>query len=223
MNNTFKYSYLHYIVYETTCLVNNKTYIGSHATNNINDGYLGSGRSFRNAVKKYGKPNFVRKILFSFSTVEEMLLKEAELITSEYIHSKNTYNLVPGGRGGFHIIDIETWKTNLKVASENRSNKQPALGHTHSEETKKKISNAAKGRKAWNKGLPGTWTGRHHSFESKNKISESKKNRPFTPYASNRVSAVAGRKWFNDGKITYYLFPNDPKASKLNTGRLKKL
>ena len=146
MNNTFKYSYLHYIVYETTCLVNNKTYIGSHATNNINDGYLGSGRSFRNAVKKYGKPNFVRKILFSFSTVEEMLLKEAELITSEYIHSKNTYNLVPGGRGGFHIIDIETWKKNLKVASENRSNKQPALGHTHSEETKKKMSKAVKNR-----------------------------------------------------------------------------
>lgn len=38
MNNIFKHSYTHYIVYETICLVNNKTYIGSHATDNINDG-----------------------------------------------------------------------------------------------------------------------------------------------------------------------------------------
>lgn len=50
-------------VYITTNIINGKQYIGSHATNNINDGYIGSGRIFLKAVNKYGKQNFQREIL----------------------------------------------------------------------------------------------------------------------------------------------------------------
>jgi hypothetical protein len=34
-------------------------------------------------------------------------------------------------------------------------------------------------------------------------------------------SAVAGRKWYNDGIKTYYLFPNNPATLSLNLGRKK--
>ena len=42
----------HYLVYKTTNLVNGKIYIGKHETNDINDGYLGSGNLIRLAIKK---------------------------------------------------------------------------------------------------------------------------------------------------------------------------
>lgn len=44
-----------YIIYKTTCLVNNMKYIGWHSTNNLNDGYLGSGKYLLRAIDKYGK------------------------------------------------------------------------------------------------------------------------------------------------------------------------
>ena len=42
-------------VYVTTCLINNKQYVGSHCTDNIDDNYIGSGRLFLKAVRKHGK------------------------------------------------------------------------------------------------------------------------------------------------------------------------
>jgi hypothetical protein len=61
-----------YIVYKTINLVNNKFYIGKH-TQNLDpyqfDGYYGSGSQIINAVKKYGKENFIRETLFVFDNL----------------------------------------------------------------------------------------------------------------------------------------------------------
>ena len=46
-----------WIIYKTTCTVNNKIYIGQHKTDNIDDGYIGSGKLITSAIKKYGKKN----------------------------------------------------------------------------------------------------------------------------------------------------------------------
>ena len=47
-----------YIIYKTTNLINNNIYIGQHATEDINDNYLGSGVALLSDIKKYGKDNF---------------------------------------------------------------------------------------------------------------------------------------------------------------------
>jgi len=86
-----------YILYKTTCLINNKTYIGIHQTNNLDDGYLGSGLAFLRALKKYGKENFKREILEFCETYAELLEKEREYVNEIWVKDKTNYNLKTGG------------------------------------------------------------------------------------------------------------------------------
>ncbi len=65
-----------WIIYKTTCLKNNKIYVGQHKTKNINDGYMGSGKLIRRAFEKYGVDNFTREILCECDSREEACIRE---------------------------------------------------------------------------------------------------------------------------------------------------
>jgi len=110
-----------HIIYKTTNLINGKIYIGAHSTSVLNDGYLGSGKYLKRAIKKYGIENFKREILHLFNTKEEMFSKEREIVTVDFIEENNTYNLKIGGSGG-----------NPGIVG-------AFSGRKHSNETKKKI------------------------------------------------------------------------------------
>jgi hypothetical protein len=146
-----------YIVYKITNTKNKKIYIGKHQTENINDGYFGSGVALEKAIKKYGKDLFIKKILFIFETEDEMNTKEKEIVTEKFIAKKNNYNMGVGGEGGSHF-----------------------KGKTHTEETKKKLSLLSKGRKAseeTRKKISEAGKKRIWSAETKQKISEKAKLR----------------------------------------------
>lgn len=93
-----------FTIYKTTCHVNNKIYIGLHkCTKRCSKGqskpceYYGSGTVLNKALKKYGKENFSKEILFQFPTKEEALIKEKELVTEEFVLRNDTYNQTIGG------------------------------------------------------------------------------------------------------------------------------
>lgn len=125
------------------------------------DFYLGSGKLLKKAIKKYGRENFKKEILFTFFSKEEALLKEAQIVTLEIVNDKKSYNLKIGGEGGWDFINeklktdkeykknfyskhsliikklhkngkLDGWKINRKVNYFKNKN--------HSEESKIKIS-----------------------------------------------------------------------------------
>lgn len=104
-----------YIVYKITNLINNKIYIGSHKTNDLNDNYMGSGKLIKQAVEKYGFNNFKKEILFIYNNPKQMYLKEAEIVDEEFLKRTDVYNLVPGGHGGWDYIN----SNKLNYRSEN--------------------------------------------------------------------------------------------------------
>lgn len=90
-----------YTVYQIINKVNGKIYIGKHQTKDLNDRYMGSGKYLHSAISKYGIDNFSKEILFQFNSEAEMNAKEAELVTADFCLREDTYNLCPGGQGGW--------------------------------------------------------------------------------------------------------------------------
>ena len=76
-----KYKY-HYF-YKIINLINNHFYYGIHSTNNLDDGYMGSGVYLKEDQLKYGLDKFKKDILFECQSREELSNKEAELVDDE--------------------------------------------------------------------------------------------------------------------------------------------
>ena len=93
-----------YIIYETTNIINGKKYIGKHATDNVEDDYLGSGIALRKAIQKYGRGNFTKRILFIFYNEADMNKKEQEIIDVDIVRDRMYYNAAVGGRGGNIVL-----------------------------------------------------------------------------------------------------------------------
>ncbi len=91
---------MHYLIYKVTNKLNNRFYVGKHKTENKNDDYHGSGILIDRAIKKYGKENFSKELLFECSSEEEMNQKEIDIVDEEFVAREDTYNIALGGNGG---------------------------------------------------------------------------------------------------------------------------
>ena len=90
----------HYF-YKITNTINNHFYYGVHNTDDLNDGYMGSGVRLHKAYKKYGVENFKKEILKFFDSAEEAFDYEESVVNETLVYDKNCYNLQCGGKGGF--------------------------------------------------------------------------------------------------------------------------
>ena len=185
----------HYIIYETKNLKDGKIYIGMHETDNLEDGYLGSGKRLKRAIRYYGKEFFERKILFTFDNREDMIAKEIELVNEEFFKRKDTYNLKLGGEGG--LINEEhkkKWILNGQAAARVKLKEL----HDNSKWLKAKVEKISKTMKEkYKHGLlnVNTFQNRKHSEESKNKIRNT-----ITGKQSGSNNSQFGKTWITNGK-----------------------
>jgi group I intron endonuclease len=186
-------------IYQTTNNVNGKIYIGVHSTLDIHDSYLGSGKNLKRAIKKHGKENFKKEILHIVGSIEEAYNIEEKIVNEDFISRDDTYNVKIGGDRGPRNAgknnpmygkkhSLETRAKNSEARKgQHAGEKHPlyGIGHsqeakekirqarqntTHSDETKKKMSESHLGKTPWNKG-------RILSEETRKKMSERAKDR----------------------------------------------
>ena len=134
-------------VYITINLKNGKMYIGAHRGSE-QDGYLGSGKLFLKALKKYGREMFEQRIL-SFAENEDNLFDLEKKFIFEYnaVEDKNFYNTTAGGKNPVMFGEANPFfgKTHSDEIKQKMS--EARKGRIISEETKKKTSNSLKGKK----------------------------------------------------------------------------
>jgi hypothetical protein len=200
------------IIYKATNKINGKCYVGQttrelkvrkrHHLNSKED-----GNYFHNALYKYGPENFQWEVLCECESKEELNEMEFHYI-KQYNSSwkESGYNLTEGGEG--NPMDNPDTRKKISIANSKRIIKQSTkdkmskankgknnpnygkkskgcLGYKHTEEAKRKISEANKGKTPWCKGLTKETDkrlknmsllskGKYISEETKRKISESR-------------------------------------------------
>lgn len=172
-------------IYKITCTAGrfkDKFYFGQHTTDNLDDGYKGSGTLITQYYKKH--PNDYIKEIISYHKSQEELNQVEHDIIEPWLNNPMCLNLIGGGKQkgiseeqrkklseslkghtpwnkGKHNIYSEETIEKLRIASYSSPMQSPESrkkaaekkrGIHCSEETKRKLSEANKGQIPWTKG-----------------------------------------------------------------------
>ena len=156
----------HYI-YKTECKTTGGYYYGMHSTDDLNDGYVGSGKRLWHSINKHGKENHVCEKLEFLENRKKLREREARIVNEDLIQDPSCMNIMNGGGGG-KISDEQQRKRSSAggraLALKIKNDKEYAKKHSElsSKEMKKKHK---LGKIKYD-----TFTGKSHSEESKRKI-----------------------------------------------------
>ena len=200
-----------YCVYIHINKINNKKYIGITCKQNPEDRWGPNGSKYKKnqpcfyrAIQKYGWENFEHVIwaenLFEYEakSIEVALIETYKTNVSRWHDEAEGYNMTDGGEG--------------------------TKGHETSEETRRKMSEALKGKYV---GENASFYGKHHTEESKKKMSETKKkmyvgeNHPFygrkhTEDAKRKMSESKKGKYTGENNWFYGKKHSDDTRAKMS-------
>lgn len=149
----------YHILYKTTCHTTGRYYIGIHSTDEMEDGYLGSGIHLTRSVKKHGRLAHTREVLEVLPSRDDLKVREEEVVTEDLI--KNDVlcmNLIIGGNSNDREFGVtEKTRELLSIASKRFTRTKEHYekvvatriangSYAHTDETKQKISDQFKGK-----------------------------------------------------------------------------
>ena len=181
----------YHFIYKTTNIVNEKYYIGMHSTDDLNDGYIGSGKKLWYSIKKYGKENFKIEYLEFFKNRKLLIEAEKKIVNNELIKDPLCLNLKLGGTGG--LINEEhayNWhaaggREVLRIFGK-RHNERMRTDLEYREKIISKISSKLKNQQKW--------LGKKHKEISKRKIGEAN-----SKYQQGSGNSQFGTCWITNG------------------------
>lgn len=187
-------------IYKITCTAGSfkgKFYYGQHTTENLDDGYTGSGILIRRYLKNY-PDKYIKEIISFHNSQEELNQAEYDIIHPN-LNNSMCLNLIEGGTGGA-LSEISR-----KKMSESKKGKTPwNKGKTdiYSKETIAMMSNSHKGKKL-----------KPFSEEHRSRISESNKGKHkgyhHTQESKNRIGETVSKLiWINNGIINKRIHTN---------------
>lgn len=166
-----KFNYIYLIRNNTS----GKIYIGKHTTDNIDDGYMGSGKIIKRAIKKEGIGNFTKEILSYADTLKTLNFLERFYIKKYKARNSDIgYNLTDGGDGGAWNKGVPVKpETKIRISRAHIGKKRGSM----SDETKHKLSVINKGKRL--------------SEEVKIKMSESHKGKVLKPFTDEHRKHIS--------------------------------
>lgn len=132
-----------YIVYRTTNTANGKIYVGAHHCKGTRCRYwrvsrqctyIGSGTIMKRAIALHGAASFKREVLVELGSRQEMYDYEKWLVTQSFADRPDTYNVLPGGLGSPRVVRNGVLQCHR-------------VGRVVSDETRRKIGDASRGRR----------------------------------------------------------------------------
>lgn len=144
-----------------------------HSTDNLDDGYMGSGKRLWNSFRKHGRLTHFRQILEYWPDRESLRRREEELVNDDRLIDPMCMNLTLGGGYGWEFINRDSNRqreknrkghARMKFLRENdpewvaRNKKNSSLGN---------LKAYAEGRKKEQDGFSQAFRGRTHTDETK--------------------------------------------------------
>ena len=185
----------HYI-YKTTNLKTGRFYVGMHSTDDLNDGYIGSGTKLRRSIRKNGKENFKFEILEFLTDRASLKEREAQLVNEDLIKNPLCMNIVFGGGGGY--VSPEGCKKGGHISGKIISNRLKVDDHF-----RKQFSDNVSAflKEQWkndsyrkNQLEKLDWTGRKHKSETIEKMKKAK-----IGFGLGIKNSQFGTCWINNG------------------------
>ena len=160
-------------------------YIGMHSTDDLDDGYFGSGQRLWFSIKRHGIENHSKHIIEFCNDRSSLRIREKELVNIDLLKDHYCMNLCEGGQG---------WNSESVSKAAKNSNISPNRNRYL---TASKAGKTIRERNLLGMYPPGTfsgYSGKKHTKETKEKMSLSQQGK----HAGEKNSQF-GSIWINNG------------------------